>query len=447
MKKETKALISALDQVILTRQTDVFDIEKEEQGVKEIIEDFRKRVKKYFDDLEKKSLDELHLKEKTIKDGIYQEKRYLESAKSKAEDFLKQLESFQGENECDFFVKLKTGKQFVEMAMRKIKSISKIQQKPSVHFEINTDIESYLSSLNSLGVFLDAPEDSLLSRPIKAKVSEIQSSQNANNIELFGRFCVADESDSKVCDISSISLLSDGEVIVADSTNSKLKKLDKTYKLVDSVNMPASVHSVCLDNVSQVAASLYMKRTIQHVSVEPELGLITSFSVGAYCRGMCCLGDKLLVCSGDVFQPNSGHIEVYDSAGRQQDTIPIAPRRLTAVPLYITGSDDGEYLLVTSYKCDNITVLDLTGNVVTTFSHKHLIGPRGLCTDSRGHVFVCGSGSNTVVQLSLEHQEIDVLLTEKEGIKEPEGICFDRKTSRLLIGLSNSNDMYVYILK
>lgn len=242
-------------------------------------------------------------------------------------------------------------------------------------------------------------------------------------------------------------MLSDGEVIVADSTNSKLKKLDKTYRIAGSLHMPASVHSVCLDVVSQAAASLYMKRIIQHVSVEPDLGLKASFSVGAYCRGMCCIGDKLLVCSGDVFQSNSGHIEVYDSAGHLRDTIPIAPRRLAAVPLYITGSDDGEYLLVTSYKCNDITVLDLTGNVVTTFRHKHLKGPRGLCTDGRGHVFVCGSGSNTVVQLSLEHQKIDVLLTEKDGIKEPEGICYDRKTSRLLIGLSSSNDMYVYTLK
>ncbi|XP_053387069.1 transcription intermediary factor 1-beta-like [Mercenaria mercenaria] len=442
IKKETRALLNDAVKVLADRKADISRIENERKDVKKIIADFRKKVNKCFDDLEEKALDALHDKTENIVSSCEQDTKDLTVMKTTAEDMLKQLESFKGDNECDLFVQVKSDKTFLSNAMQEILNISKKVEKDAINFRIDPKIEPYLSSLEGLGSFTDIPMNASHLSPVaidrherhpRAFTSSSQTSRDNRaplpiyKTQLYGKFDVKEKSDPAVCEISDICQLPNGTFLIADYNNKKLKRLDKSYKLLDSLRLPDSPFSICNVGSDEVAVSLCSAEKVQYISVKKKLTLKRSFSTGDYCKGMVYVDDKLYVgCGKDIEDPPLCCIEVYNNAGQLYHSI----SGLSYVPKYITVTDDGQHLLVTSCQSDDITMMDLTGNVVNTFSNRDLGDPSGICTDGKGQVFICDT---TVVQLEPKQQKIDVILGEKDGIKESIAICYDRKQSRLLI--------------
>ncbi|XP_053387068.1 uncharacterized protein LOC128550944 [Mercenaria mercenaria] len=452
IKQETRALLNDAVRVLADRKADISRIENERQDVKKVIADFRKKVNKYFDDLEEKALDALHDKADIIVRSCKQDTKDLTVMKSTAGEMLKGLESFKGDNECDLFVQVKTDKKFLSTAMQEVLNISKKVQKDAINIRIDPKIEPYLRSLEEFGTFTDNHMNARQLSPVATDTHErlsrastpfSQTSPVKYKTQLYGKFDVKEKSDSKVCDIPGICQLPDGTFLLADWGNKKLKRLDRSYKLLDSLRLPNEPRSICNVGSDEVAVSLYYAKKVQYITINKKLRLTRSFSTGGYCRGMVYVDDKLYVCCGDVDESTSYCIEVYNNAGQLHHSI----SGLSSVPLYITVTDDGQHLLVTSRNCDNITMMDLTGNVVNTFSKRDLKNPRGICTDGKGQAFICGKDSNTVVQLEPEQQKIEVILGEKDSIKNPYVIWYDRKLSRILVCCFESNQVFVFSLK
>ncbi|XP_053387319.1 uncharacterized protein LOC123542048 [Mercenaria mercenaria] len=438
--------------VLADRKADISRIENERKDVKKIIADFRKKVNKYFDDLEQKTLDALHKKAEIIVSSCKQNTEDLTVMKSTTEDMLKQLESFKGDNECDLFVQVKTDKKFLSNAMQEVLNISKKVRKDAINFRIDPKIEPYVSSLEGLGTFTDIPVNvgQLSLATTDRHVSQSRASASSPQTfpdnrdplpifktQLYGKFDVKEKSDSNVCTITGICQLPDGNILIADCDNEKLKRLDQSYKLPDSLRLPGGPYSICNVGSDEIAVYLPGAKKVHYISVRKELTLTRSFSTVNYCRGMVYVDNKLYVCRGDLCDSASYCIKVYNNAGRLQHSI----SGLSSVPAYITVTDDGQHLLVTSLNSDNITMMDLTGNVVNTFSNRDLKEPYGKCTDCKGLVFICGWKSITVVQLEPKQQKIDVILGEKDGIKNPWAIYYDRKQSRVLISCYQSNQL------
>ncbi|XP_053387066.1 uncharacterized protein LOC123542714 [Mercenaria mercenaria] len=458
IKQETRALLNDAVRVLADRKADISRIENERKDVKKIIADFRKKVNKYFDDMEQKTLDALHDKAEIIVSSCEQDTKDLTVMKSTAEDMLKQLESFKEDNECDLFVQVKTDKKFLSNAIQEVLNISKKIRKDAINFRIDPKIEPYLSSLESLGTFTDIPVNvgqlSLATtyRHVSQSRASTPSSQTSQDnraplpkyrIQLYGNFDVKEKSDSSVCYVLDICQLSDGTILIADFDNSKLKRLDQSYKLLESLRLPGGPLGMCNVGSNEVAVSLLNAKKVQYISVKKKLTLKRSFSTGNCCRGMVYVDDKLYVCCGDSRDSSSGCIEVYNNAGQLHHSI----SGLSSVPAYTTVTDDGQHLLVTSLYSDNITMMDLTGNVMNTFSNRDLKHASGICTDGICQVFICGYYSTTVVQLEPKQQKIDVILGEKDGIKNPVAICYDRKQSRVLVSCYKSNLLLVFSLK
>ena len=59
--------------------------------------------------------------------------------------------------------------------------------------------------------------------------------------------------------------------------------------------------------------------------------------------------------------------------------------------------------------------------------------PRGVCTDSRGNIFVCDTGNKRVCVFSLDGRFIQNLLDHKDCIGNPFGIAFDKDSGRLVV--------------
>ncbi|XP_045186416.2 probable E3 ubiquitin-protein ligase MID2 [Mercenaria mercenaria] len=330
IKQETRALLNDAVRVLADRKADISRIENERKDVMKIIANFRKKVNKYFDDLEENALDALHDKAEIIVSSCEQDTKDLTVMKSTAENMLKQLESFKGENECDLFVQVKTDKIFLSNAMQEVLNISKKVQKDAINFRIDLKIEPYLSSLEMLGSFTEIPMNASNHSPVAKDRHERQSRASTSSsqtspdnraplpiymykTQLYGKFGVKEKSDSKACDISNICQLPDGTILIADNINSKLKRLDQSYKLLDSLQLSVPPHSICNVGSDEVAVSLFDAKKVQYISVKKKLTSKRSFSTGNYCRELVYVDDKLYVCCGDIYDSSSGCIEVYNN--------------------------------------------------------------------------------------------------------------------------------------
>lgn len=424
-KLETQVFLLDIEHVLARQKSDISRIAKEKQNVRKTIANFRKKVNKYFDDLEQKSLHELDSRQTAIVRELRERIDFLEKEKDKIIDDLKQIESFKGDNDCELFCYVKSCKNFVQESMTRVQSISAILP-DGIEFKLDKSIDKYLSSLGSLGSFKDA--DCL-----------------KYETKLFGKFDVTESSDTKVCDISCVCQVSDGSFLITDINNMKLKRLDQSYKLLHSLKLPGKPFCVCATGPDEAAVSLCNDRKVQFVSVgRHKLSLTRSFRTEKECIGMVYADDKLYVCCGFSRDSSSGSIKVYNGTGQLQYSLPRGSERLSAVPKYITASDDGQHLFVTSIHTDNISILDLAGNVVHIFSSNDVKTPTGICTGSRGHVFVCGFNSHTVALISPKYQRTEVILTHTDGVSKPVGIFFDKNMSRLLIFCNESKNIMAY---
>ncbi|XP_053375383.1 uncharacterized protein LOC128547266 [Mercenaria mercenaria] len=483
--QEIHALLNDAGRVLADRRADISRIETEKQNVKHTIADLKKNVNAYFDDLEQKCLQELNNKADNIVIGCKQDAKDLSIMKTKAEDIRKQLDLFKGDNECDLFAQVKMGKQFISNARQKILNISKTVQKNAIYFKISPKIERLLCSVEVLGTITDTPmdasqlltvdKDTDVSQPHPSRIHSQTSLENRDPLPKYktppyGQVGIKEKTDSNVCDITGICQLPDGTILIVDYNNRKLKRLDNTYKLVDSLRLTNNPDSICNVGPDEVAVSLFEAKEVLYISVKAELTVTKSFRTGNYCRGMVYVDDKLYVCCGSTRDSSSWCIEVYDKAGQLQFSI----RELFSIPLCITVTEDGQHLLVTGWRSDDVTMMDLTGNIVRTFGNSKLKLPKGICNDSKYRTFICGYGSNTIVQLSprrwgidviLTEKDsinsgsntnvqlsprrwgIDVILTEKDGINSPYAICYDSKRSTLLVFCDESSQLSAFSFK
>ncbi|XP_053387873.1 uncharacterized protein LOC123542058 [Mercenaria mercenaria] len=458
-KNVTQTLLSDVCKSLSDRKTNVYRVAKEREQAEQIIADFRKKANTYFDKLERNSLDELKLRENRIVSSLDQETAFLKNVKSKAEDIIKQMKVSERNNECELFVLVKMGKQYVDEAMEKMKEISETEQKGSIQFKINPEIEDYFSSVDVFGTFADtdksaSPPESESKEttdpdfqqstfiPAHCVYQPSQYCRSKAKLHMSGKFNLKEISDSQVCHIVDICQLVDGSILVTDKENMKLKRLDKTYTFVDSIRLTSGPHSVCEIGPREAAVTLFIDKKIQFVSIGNQLALKTTFSTGSYCRGLSYKNGKLYVCCGDVHEPSSGCIKVFNNAGEFLYSFPLA-----SVPIRITACDYSQHLFITSWKSDDVFMLDYSGNIISTFSDDDLRFPLGICTDGKGRVFVNGYSSDTVVKISPRSKKIEVLLGQDNNIKKLKGVCCDKIRSRLLVSCLNSNELLVFSLE
>ncbi|XP_053402831.1 probable E3 ubiquitin-protein ligase MID2 [Mercenaria mercenaria] len=184
IKKEAKTFLSDVNSVLANRSADILCIAKEKDNIKQTIANFRKKVNKYFDTLERKSLDELDLREKRITTIIDQDMKFLRTTKTKAKNILKQMERFKGDNECELFVQVKNGKNFVHDNMENVQHILKSEREESIKFIIHREIEVFLSTIDTLGTFSKTRLASASSktRVVVPKKSPVSQTKQADTV-------------------------------------------------------------------------------------------------------------------------------------------------------------------------------------------------------------------------------------------------------------------------
>ncbi|XP_060595403.1 uncharacterized protein LOC132749599 isoform X2 [Ruditapes philippinarum] len=259
----------------------------------------------------------------------------------------------------------------------------------------------------------------------------IKSIKGTYNVRIDNALINRDKNDQDECGITSMCMLPNSELLLADFGNNKLKKLNSSYKVISYCGVPEDryLYSVCYIG-NDIVVAVLRGNSIQYVNVSSNVSLRQLVKLDHDCLGLACHGDTLYINSGDK-------IYKYDENCTQQQVLYPYPHKVSSP--FIVVSDNGYRLYFSADK--GLTTIDCKGNLL--FSEQ-VDGYKifDSCIADEGIVLVLDAANN-VHQLDYngkKHWTVDNMPLE---MLVPFSMCFDRERCRLIVG-GFEGMIYVY---
>ncbi|KAL3887898.1 hypothetical protein ACJMK2_000286 [Sinanodonta woodiana] len=266
------------------------------------------------------------------------------------------------------------------------------------------------------------------------------TSQNDLKVKKLSGMFVNMAEDKYICYITDIVQLSDS-VLFVDHGNSKIKIFSNNYKYRDCLFLDQSPWSACAMSDTEAAVSFPYQKTVYIVDVTDKVHISREIKTKLMCWGLAALRDKLVI-----------------STWKDQDCVLILDKKGTEIRRIYPDQNYGHQFLRPSLVTTNISkgityVLYHPGNIIVAYdsswktlfvyTHQDIVGQGGLDTDKDGNIYVCGSRSRGIQQVSADGTFLKkVVPLDKQG-KIPLRIRFC-KNSRLFMTYSHCNVIDVY---
>lgn len=111
---------------------------------------------------------------------------------------------------------------------------------------------------------------------------------------------------------------------------------------------------------------------------------------------------------------------------------------------------DTDKLYVTDQSLDpspSLHCCDLKGSVVWTLTNEKMNYPWGITTDGHSNVYVAFNNSENVVVISPNGKHHKEILSEKNGLKFPSGIYYDKTNNRLMVCNEMDGGVFIFDIK
>ncbi|KAH3780746.1 hypothetical protein DPMN_158568 [Dreissena polymorpha] len=272
---------------------------------------------------------------------------------------------------------------------------------------------------------------------IQQALTLLGKSGKAFNIQRKSVHNVRIPSDSYECSIEGICVLTDGQVLVRDSKNKRIKLLNQQYQVVNHWDVTAGPWDICLITSSEVAVAVN-----DHDSKIHEVQFIT-VNQGKLVSGRKFQLQHECTCithhQGDLFVTSGKELYKYSLNGKQ--LCRLYQDRSADLPVYKCAvSLTGDRLYITSYRQDKLLTLARDGTLLATYTDPALQWPYGLHVTPAGQVLVCGWRSHTVLQVDREGKsKLATLATEEDGVRWPQSVCYSSITSSIIVGQDRDN--------
>jgi len=293
-------------------------------------------------------------------------------------------------------------------------------------------ITEYLSSIEMLGEVICEGGEKPLPRP--DHVFEVEK-HVLHNVKV--------EDDKHTCYITGICRLANGEFLLSDINNLKLKLLNSSYQVMSTSDIPNWPQDLCSTGQREAAVTVDdTKDRHEILLVRVKAGKIEhmrTIKLHHSSAGLAHHDDHLYVTTCTA-------LHVYDMAGGQgrqlysdetgQDTV-----------TRCAVSSDGSRIYITNFTHQLIT-LNKDGTTLSTLTHPDMHNPATPHVTAQGHVFVTCWERNTVVQVTEKNnqQTVTTLAGANNGLTEPWSLCFYSNTS-LLVGQCDNDNIVELKLK
>ncbi|KAH3879235.1 hypothetical protein DPMN_003138 [Dreissena polymorpha] len=265
------------------------------------------------------------------------------------------------------------------------------------------------------------------------KVFKVQSNTEHN---------VRIPSDSNSCHITGMCALPDGQVLVADRGNKRVKLLSQQYKVVSHWDVNAEPQDICQITPSEVAVTVNTSKIheVQFITVnQGKLVPGRKFQLQHECTGIAHHYGDLFVTSGKELYKYTLNGKLICRLYEQHGSTDFTAVYNCAV------SPTGDRLYITNYWQHKLHTLARDGTLLATFTDPALRGPECLHVTPAGQVLVCGAWSDTVLQVGWEGQsKLATLATKEDGVCDLWSVCYSSTTSSIIVGQGWDDNILVF---
>lgn len=474
--EKAKANLSTIE---AKRTAGMDKLKDDKSRIANTIKDIRGNLNVQLDRLERESLRELDIKCKRLEDKLQNEIENIREIANNWDNNMKHVMEVGRKSDINALKKiLENGSTLKRKGDELMEKARKNTDTEKLDFIPSQEIITGKFDLKALGYFVDD------------KIHEYNTFlQDEYDISI-----ETDDSDTE-CDITGCCVMPDGTVILADNSNANLKKLNETYKVVASCNLPEPPCDLCPTADNEVAVSLPRKKTVLFVTAGEELQLNNSLYVGYGC--MCVDFDmnlQRLFVTYDwpeqirVFKRDGEFLHAI--WGTEKDTFETAERetkdqkpdntkanttsgssksKLFCIPFKSKKSKKVKQPIFSSledimfsssdgrlYSCDlekGLIVLTDDGQVISTvrnFREMPEFTPKRICKGCNNDFFLYGQSEKTT-EFGILHIGKDKTVEKIKGdvemmddIDEIEAMCFNSNTNQLILTTKADNFIKVF---
>ncbi|XP_069133283.1 tripartite motif-containing protein 2-like [Argopecten irradians] len=219
------------------------------------------------------------------------------------------------------------------------------------------------------------------------------------------------KSDQSDCFVRGVVITPDGSIVVGDNNNQKLKLINTDGDVMDELKVDGIPYDLCLVDNTTVAAAV--GNGVHVVSVtSSKLTLSNIINIGKLCLGITYRNGEFIASTGDntVYQvTKDGKTQMLHRDTNTIYTLTQDHRTGTLfIPYHINTAGS---VAVGSLSTDNLHK-DVLKVGVVSYAY-------GVDVDGDGNIYVCGYGSNNVVQMSGDGKNVRELLTAADDIRKP----------------------------
>ena len=254
----------------------------------------------------------------------------------------------------------------------------------------------------------------------------------------FSAKCQYDEKECALCDVC---LDSNGNIVVVDRENRRIKVFDTNGSLI----------MLSQENALKSPNRVTILQSTQQILVKDEKSLRLLWPNG---KPAGTFNDKLkqpvgIVQSAEgevlVTEWMGGEVVGFDESGTKLRSFPCS----CEAPGYITTSPNGN-IIVSDWKQHVIKIFDSSGKFLRQFGQHgpgdgQLDHPYGVCTDKFNHIIISDTWNNRIVLLSEEGRFIKTILGKADGIEWPQSVVVDRDGRLVIVEQHGLIKLYQYI--
>ena len=432
-KKQIAARVSAvvkdLEIANQARQKNKDAVQNWSEGFHAQIQSIRKQFNSVIDRLEQSAIKEMETHKTSIED---QAQTDIDKIQAVVQRLRKLFDETGGESsEVNSYIVFTQCDELIHEAQVLLHNLES-QDDFVVSFEPTRDILNCLTSVNTLGKFnIGGGKRTLPNRSYMFKVQ----TASRHNIHV--------KQDTEAGGIAGMCSLPNGDFILADFLNSRLKLLDKNYIVKATYDVPNYPQDICHTGHREAAVVVYnedVRRKILLVRARAgNLEQIKSFNLEHPCIGVSYYDGRLYVTSPTA-------VFVYSMSGELEKELYTVGSKNESVWKCVVSCSR---VFVLDKDHHKMHVLDMDGNKVLTFTHAKLRYPCAIHVTSSSHMFASCRGTGAVLQLQAQDgkQSAVVISGKREGLSKPVSLLFNEHNTTLVIGQWGNDNIVELKLK
>ena len=439
--KEIDTIVSDADSIKRERQEVVRNSQGQKMKMLQDIADAKAKLIKHIEKLESQISTKFNAVAQTDSAIMQEQIDYCNSVQSAMAHSKTAIKTAKDQNipKKQFIVCQQSKKKCDECAVG-LKRIHENAAKVYYGFEVDRQVQDILTVIQHLGK-LDVKHSYPNRKPETPKLpptpvqlpEDDDEKKAARKLKSFNAKIRGDKRD---CKITAIKIWNSQRALIVDNGNSKLKLFGEFGDVQSSFNCQHPPWDFAFLDKTKVAVTFPNDRRIKIFSIKEstisEKGYVQTTRG---CHGVCVADDDLVV----TFTSGCIRVIALDGTIKTMVETDYIGKKVFSNPEYIAYNHWQSILYVSDYNNHTITALRYdNGKVdqVPVFVYP-VSGPRGICLDNSGNLFVCGFWSNDVHMVSGGGELKQIL---KDSLARPTTIGFSTDGEKFaLVEQGNSN--------